>query len=117
MTHAIQQSRFKLFDKYDFVKSYVSISHSKDEKSKIEREEEAALIASAIKDTQNVLLDLATKEDLKALELSAKTDIKMLEISLKKEMQGNLIKLGVLITILLGVLPLGVAYLRTVFGL
>jgi hypothetical protein len=69
MNHAIQQPKFQLFDKYDFVKSYVSISHSKDEKSKTEREEEAALIANAIKNSQSILLEsLATKEDLKTLE-------------------------------------------------
>ena len=65
MAHAMHQPKFKLFDKYDFVKSYVSISHPKNEEAKKEREEEAALIANAIKETQGVLLEnLVTKEDL-----------------------------------------------------
>ena len=46
----MQQTKFQLFDKYDFVKSYVSISHPTDAKAKDEREAEAALIANAIKD-------------------------------------------------------------------
>ena len=107
MAHAIQQPKFQLFDKYDFVKSYVSISHSKNEESKIEREQEAALIANAIKETQNVLLEnLATKED-----------IKMLEITLKKDIQSSFIKLGSAIIVIFGALPIGVSYLKNLFGL
>ena len=113
MAHAIQP-KFQLFDKYDFVKSYVSISHSKNEESKIEREQEAALIANAIKETQNVLLEnLATKEDIKALE----KDIKMLEITLKKDIQSSFIKLGSAIIVIFGALPIGVSYLKHLFGL
>lgn len=128
MAHAMQQQKFtapvkfQKFSKYDFVESFVSVA--KDEKVKEEDKEkiQAAMIADAIEETQtNLLENLATKEDLKKLEISTKEnlvrEIKMLEISLKREIQGNLIKLGVLITVLLGVLPLGVAYLKQLFGL
>lgn len=99
MAHAIAQPKFKLFDKYDFVKSYVSISHPKSEEAKKEREEEAALIANAIKDTQNVLLEnLATKDDIESLRLTNKADLKELEYKL-------IIKGGIFLTILITFAP------------
>ena len=131
MANAIQQPKFQLFDKYDFVKSYVAISHSKSDEAKKEREEEAALIASAIKDTQNVLLEnLATKEDIKALErdikaleLSTKADIKSLardikalEISTKKDIEqlksDLTIRLTAIMAGLFTFLPLATDFIR-----
>ncbi len=122
MAHSITQPRFKLFDKYDFVKSYVSISHSKNEEDKKEREEEAALIANAIKETQNVLLEnLATKEDIKSLE----KDIKALELSTKKDLELGLkaleyrmtIKLTAIMAALFTFLPLATDFIRHLFKL
>ena len=122
MAHAITQPKFKLFDKYDFVKSYVSISHSKNEEDKKEREEEAALIANAIKETQNVLLEnLATKEDIKSLE----KDIKALELSTKKDLELGLkaleyrmtIKLTAIMAALFTFLPLATDFIRHLFKL
>ncbi len=91
MTRTIQQPKFEIFDKYEFVKSYVSITHPKNE--------EAALIANAIKDTQNVLLEnLATKDDIESLKLASKTDLKELEYKL-------MIKGGVFLTLLITFAP------------
>lgn len=105
MSHTIMQPKFKLFDKYDFVKSYVSISHSKDAKTKEEREEEAALIANAIKDTQNVLLEnLATKDDIQSL----KIDLKVLE-------HRMIIKLTTIMAALLTLLPVATDFIRHIF--
>ena len=99
MTRTIQQPKFEIFDKYEFVKSYVSITHPKNEEAKKEREEEAALIANAIKDTQNVLLEnLATKDDIESLKLASKTDLKELEYKL-------MIKGGVFLTLLITFAP------------
>jgi hypothetical protein len=110
MAHAVQQPKFQLFDKYDFVKSYVSISHSKNEESKIEREQEAALIANAIKETQNVLLEnLATKEDLKALELATSANLKKDIEQLKSDLT---IRLTVIMTGLFTLLPLVTDFIR-----
>jgi hypothetical protein len=92
MAHAIAQPKFKVFDKYDFVKSYVSIAHPKNEDAKKEREEEAALIANAIKDTQGVLLEnLVTKEDLAH-------ELKVLKYEL-------MFKGGIFITVLITFVP------------
>ncbi len=110
MAHEITQPKFKLFDKYDFVKSYVSISHSRNEEDKKEREEEAALIANAIKETQNVLLEnLATKEDIKALE----EDIKALELATSANLKAEIkmleyklmVKGGIFMTVLITFAP------------
>jgi hypothetical protein len=95
MAHAMEQIRFKPFSKYDFVKSYSATA--KDEKVKAEKEEEAAIIADAIVETQNVLLEnLATKEDLKILE------------------QKLTIKLAVIMAALLTFLPLITNYLGNI---
>ena len=124
MAHAIKQPKFispikfKTFSKYDFVKSYSATAKNDDIRK--EKEQEAAIIADAIEETQGVLLEnLATKEDLRVLELSTKEnltkEIKMLEISLKKEMQGNFIKLVVVMTGLFTFLPLATDFIRHLF--
>ena len=59
--------KFQKFSKYDFVKSYSA--NAKNDEVRKEKEQEAAIIADAIEETQAVLLEnLATKEDLKVLE-------------------------------------------------
>ena len=94
----MHQPKFQLFDKYDFVKSYVAISHSKNDEARIEREQEAALIANAIKDNQNILLEnLATKDDLRVLEYRMT------------------IKLTVIMTGLFTLLPLVTDFIRHLF--
>ena len=116
MSHTIQQPRFQIFDKYEFVKSYVAIAHLKDSKAKDQREEEAALIANAIKDNQNLLLEnLATKEDIKNLE----EDIKTLELTNKADLKTleyrMIIKLTVIMATLLTLLPLATNFIRSIF--
>ncbi len=117
--------QFKPFSKYDFVKSLVAAGSNPPTKD--DEEKKAAIIADAIEKTQSVLLEnLATKRDLKNLEvdlkkdiknleIDLKKDIKLLELSLKKEMQGQLIKLGSLIVILLTILPLLTEFLKQLF--
>jgi hypothetical protein len=115
MAHALQQPKFKIFDKYDFVKSFVAVTH--DSKAKEEEEKKAAIIADAIQETQNIVFEnLVTKDDLKTVEMSLKRDIQMLEISLRKDMQSNLIKLGSLMIILLTFLPLLNDFIGHLFG-
>ena len=105
MSRAIHQEnfsssiKFKTFSKYDFVKSYVKIS--KDEKLKAEKEEEAAIIADAIEETQAVLLEnLATKEDLKR-------EIKTLEHTLT-------IKIVLIVGGFLTVIPIITSFIKTI---
>ena len=70
----MQQPKFKLFDKYDFIKMYVSTTT--DEKVKAEKQQEAEIIANAILENQNSSMEsmvaklenLATKEDVKISE-------------------------------------------------
>ena len=103
MAHALQQPKFKIFDKYDFVKSFVAVTH--DSKTKEEEEKKAAIIADAIQETQIVLLEnLATKEDIKSLE----KEIKLLEHNLT-------IKMAVIVGGFLTVLPLITDFIRHLF--
>ncbi len=94
--------KFKTFDKYDFVKSYVALSAATNaDRNAIDlKEKEASFIADAIQENQNIVFEnLATKEELnlqiagvikeiKALETDLKKDIKALETDLKKDIKA-----------------------------
>jgi hypothetical protein len=66
-------------------------------------------------------MELSSKEGLKALEMSTNENLQRMEIAIKsnltKEMQDNLIKLGVLMTVLLTILPLVTDFIRHLFRL
>ena len=105
MSHAIQ-SKLELFNKYEFIKSYISIANPKTKQETKVKEEQAALIASAIKDNQDVLLkNLATKDDI----LSTKDDILLAKSELKNEIQNLkyelMIKGGVFLVALITFAP------------
>ena len=67
----------KKFSKYDFVASFMKINSSSKNKSKKE-EEQAALIADAIKDHQEYdHANLATKDDIKEVTYDIKKDLEI----------------------------------------
>lgn len=138
MARAIKQVKFKVFDKYDFVKSFVALSYdgkNKDvDRSAVDlKEKEAAIIADAIEENQNIVLEnLATKEDLKLLELSTKENIKALELSIKalelsnkKDLEMSIkaleyrltIRLTAIMAALLTFLPIATDFVRHIFKL
>lgn len=89
-------AHFQHFNKYDFVKAYVS--KTVDPKQKEEKEREAVLIADAFEETQQVLFEnLATKKDLVHLE------------------QRLTIRLTAIMAALLTFLPLVTQFLKVIF--
>ena len=65
------QRRFKHFDKYNFVKAFVAITPTSDEKVKEGKEKEAVAIAEAIEEASNEFIkELATKSDIELLKMN-----------------------------------------------
>ena len=119
MAHAIKQVKFKVFDKYNFVKSFVAaqVGDVNDLKIREQKEKEAAIIADAIEENQNIVFEnLATKDELqlglKALELSSKKD---LEIGLKALEYRLTIRLTAIMAALLTFLPIATDFVRHLF--
>jgi hypothetical protein len=108
MSHAMQhpkshsQIHFKIFDRYDFIKSFVSPTSN--DKARIEEERKAEIIATAIQETQTNLLDhLVTKEYLDM-------EMKNLEYRL-------IIKLAGVMAFLMTFLPVATDFVRHLFKL
>ena len=122
MAYAMRQQKFQPFDKYDFVKSFViaSVGDTQDFKIKEQKEREAAIIADAIENSQNIILEnLATKEELQLGLKALERDIKNLETDLKKDMKSLeyslTIKLTAIMAALLTLLPLATDFIRHIF--
>jgi hypothetical protein len=119
MSHAMQhpkshsQIHFKIFDRYDFIKSFVS--PTSDNKARIEEERKAEIIATAIQETQSNLLDhLVTKEylhmEVKDLRKEFKMEMKNLEYRL-------IIQLTTIMAFLMTFLPVATGFIRHLLNL
>ena len=110
MARTDTHSHFRYFDKYEFIKSFVATVPSADHNAREQKEKEAVVIAEAIKEREEILVDnLATKRDLEELRLATKVDMTSLEHKL-------IIKLTIIMATLLTFLPLATEFLKKLFN-
>ena len=100
---------FKAFNRYDFIKSFVS--PTSDSKTRAEEERKAEIIATAFQETQISLLDhLVTKEYLD-------TEVKVIDLKLKQLEYRLTIKLTAVMTFLMTFLPVANGFIRHLLNL
>jgi hypothetical protein len=110
------QPRLKHFNKYDFVKLYVSAFPATDYKLQAEQEKVAAIIGDAIEETHNVLFEhLATKEDLQATEQKLELAILGVQKDLVVLKKDLIITLSGVIVSALVALPLIAEFVKKIF--
>ena len=125
MARTDTHSHFRYFDKYEFIKSFVATVPSADHNAREQKEKEAVVIAEAIKEREEILVDnLATKRDLEALRLATKRDLEELRLATKIDLERGLIdlehkliiKLTIIMATLLTFLPLATEFLKKLFN-
>ncbi len=100
---------FKVFDRYDFIKSFVCPTSN--EKARIEEERKAEIIATAIQETRSNLLDhLVTKEYLHM-------EVKDLRMAMKNLESRLTIKLTAIMAFLMTFLPVATDFIRHLLNL
>ncbi len=116
---------FRHFNKYDFVKAFLAASSDSDQKSKVEKEREAVVIADAIEETQEIVVqNLATKSDLLITKQELKQEIVEVKkeiVTVRAEFKKDLIllehkltiKLAIIMASLLTLLPLVTEFLKS----